>query len=875
MSSYRALDLKDENRRLKGHLAARKNEPIAIVGMSGVLPKSKDLGAYWDNLLEGNNCVSRVPGKRTVGDSRWSDPELVAWGGFIDDLDLFDPQFFGISPREAEFMDPQQRIFLECAWKTIEDAGYSRSAITGKNIGVFAGVSTWDYSARIRRSGVRPDYYTSIGMAHCMIPNRISHVFDFHGPSEAVTTACSSSLVAIGRAVDALRGGICEAAIAGGVNAIIEPAALLASRAMLSADGCCKTFDESANGMVRGEGVGTVYLKRLSDAERDGDNIYALILGSGCNHGGMARTITAPNPDAQSQLLIDTYKNLGIDPASISYIEAHGTGTKLGDPIEIEGLKKAFSHLYEAVGRTMPSQPHCGIGTAKVNVGHLEAAAGMAGLFKVVLSMQSGLLPGNIHLKQQNSKIDLSGTPFYLIKDREDWHALKDEFGTALPRRAGINSFGFGGTNAHLVVEEYRPRSLKTDDRCIAKGGVFVLSAKNTEALKEYAQSMLGFIHRRSKSLAEDASFLPRLLYTLQVGREPMSQRLAFIVDGWQDLECSLDEFLRSGRLGDRGFVGTAVVQSDLPNDWPTWRLDDISRAWTMGGTIDWCRLYTDSMPIRIPLPTYPFARCSYWVECPDLTAVPLANIASAATNHGPMPVSEPPVAPNSSNTKLEDSLASLMGQVLKIDAGLISMTENPANYGVDSVNWLEFLDLVERELGAHIDLSEIQDSSNSIRCMASRMSEKVGMQKSPVPNGSSDRLQSHIRGRVAEVLKLEGASVDALDVKNSLAGYGVDSVNWLEFIDLLSKDFCVDIDLDELSGPSVGLADLVSELTTKYPEEISAWSSNLEAPLDGEDVMPGNGDISAFVDGLSIEEIEELFESAKNDHTHSGSEIA
>ena len=297
----------------------------------------------------------------------------IQWGGFMNDIDSFDAKFFGITPREAELMDPQHRIFIETVWMTIEDAGYKPSDLWNTKTGVYVGVSTLEYNDILKENGVAVQAQTATGNAHSVLANRISYMLNLHGPSEPIDTACSSSLTAIHHASEAIRHGECDMAIAGGVNVLLSPTLFISfSKAgMLSPDGKCKTFDENANGYVRGEGCGAILMKPLSRVIADGDHIYAVIR-DGYDSGGHVNTLTSPNPNAQAELISDTWMRAGISPDTITYMETHGTGTPLGDPIEINGLKKAFGRMYEASGRTMEIQAYCGIGAVKSNIGHLE-----------------------------------------------------------------------------------------------------------------------------------------------------------------------------------------------------------------------------------------------------------------------------------------------------------------------------------------------------------------------------------------------------------------------------------------------------------------------------------------------------------------------
>ncbi|MCP4276555.1 MAG: polyketide synthase, partial [Gammaproteobacteria bacterium] len=449
--------------RLLTPVESNKTEPIAIVGISGKFPQANTLEAFWNNLKEGKDCITEIPKDRWDCQSIYGDPHTevnksnIIWGGFIDGVEEFDPQFFGISPREAELMDPQQRLIMAYVWKVIEDAGYSPENLSGTQTGIFIGTGHSGYTDLISQANIPIEGYTSTSMAPSVGPNRMSYLLNLHGPSEPIETACSSSLVAIHRAVQAIETGNCEMAIVGGVNTIITPQLHISfnKAGMLCEDGRCKTFSDQANGYVRGEGVGMLFLKRLSAAEQDRDHIYATIRGSAENHGGRANSLTAPNPKAQSDLIQTAWQKAGIDPRTVGYIEAHGTGTELGDPVEINGLKGAFKALYEQTGDINITNAHCGLGSIKTNIGHLELAAGVAGVIKVLLQLQHKTLVKSLHCDSINPYIDLKESPFYIVRENREWQALQDQQGRDLPRRAGISSFGFGGVNSHIVIEEY------------------------------------------------------------------------------------------------------------------------------------------------------------------------------------------------------------------------------------------------------------------------------------------------------------------------------------------------------------------------------------------------------------------------------------
>lgn len=477
-------------------------EPMAIIGMSGIFPMARDLDEFWKNLLDGRDCIQEIPKERWDWRAYEGDPmkEInktnIKWGGFIDGIDEFDPLFFGISPREAEIMDPQQRLLMTYIWKAIEDAGYAAKCLAGTKTGIFVGIADSGYGLLLSKTDTPIESYFSTSMVQSMGPNRMSYFLNIHGPSEPVETACSSVLVAINRAASAMENGSCEMAIVGGINTILIPEIhiSMSKAGALSNDGKCKTFSNEANGYVRGEGVGMLVLKKLNAAEEAGDHIYGIIRAASENHGGRANSLTAPNPKAQAELLVTAYTKARIDPRTVTYIEAHGTGTELGDPVEINGLKTAFKELYQASGDPGMIGAPCGLGSVKSNIGHLEIAAGIAGVIKVLLQLKHKTLVKSLHCQNINPYIQLQDSPFYIVQETKEWQALQDEAGKDLPRRAGVSSFGFGGANAHIVIEEYikKERTITNDE----EPQIIVLSAQNQDRLKEYAADFLAFINQ-------------------------------------------------------------------------------------------------------------------------------------------------------------------------------------------------------------------------------------------------------------------------------------------------------------------------------------------------------------------------------------------
>ncbi|HXO68581.1 MAG TPA: polyketide synthase, partial [Bradyrhizobium sp.] len=462
-----------------------RSADIAIVGIACRFPGANNYREFWNNLIGNVSSVQEVPSWRWnknkfySQDRREENKTVSKWGGFLDGVDCFDAPFFNISRREAEFMDPQQRLMLELAWACFEDAGYAPSSFQASRTGVYVGVFNFDYKELVEKSVASIEGHMSTGLYNALIPNRISYFFNLSGPSIPVDTACSSSLVALHEAAEALRSGACETALVGGVNLLCTPTHFISfsKMGMLSRDGVCRTFDDKANGYVRGEGAAFVLLKPLDRAIRDDDRIWGVIRGTAVNHGGKVDTLTTPNDVAQGEVIAEAWGEAGIAPHEIDYIEAHGTGTAKGDPIEISGLKRAFSSLAVRHGIEVPEHS-CGLGSVKANIGHLEAAAGMAGLIKTLLCMRHGALPALTHFTKLNTRIDFAGTPFYVVDRQQVWPRRADAGGRSLPRRAGVSSFGFGGVNAHVVIEEYVAPE-RTAAAPAAKGpALVVLSAK-------------------------------------------------------------------------------------------------------------------------------------------------------------------------------------------------------------------------------------------------------------------------------------------------------------------------------------------------------------------------------------------------------------
>lgn len=582
--------------------------PVAIIGVGLRLPGADSLDAFWGHLSSGRSLINEVPARRWNADELRGNPAKEnktnsVWGGFLEDADAFDAAFFNVSPREASWMDPQQRFALEMAWHAIEDAGLRAHSLAGSRTGVYMGVCHWDYAELIEKHLERLDAYTPTGIAFSVIANRVSHFFDLRGPSVTNDTACAASLVSIYEAVRALQNGECDLALAGGVNLAWSPNHFIAfaKSGMLSKDGKAKAFDARADGYVRGEGGAMLLLKPLARAQEDGDPIHAVISGIGTNHGGHTSSLTVTNPTAQADLIAEVHGRAGVAPDEISYVEAHGPGTPLGDPIEISGLKAAFRKRASDTGVVL-QEGSCGIGSVKTNIGHLEGAAGVAGIAKVLAALRYDALPPNVGFETLNPLIDLSGTPFRIQSRLTPWPRRDGK-----PRRAGISSFGFGGTNAHAVIED---APLVPEAERSSHGPLVVpISAKSDTALRRSAEVLIDFLDRQPGLNLVD------LALTFQAGREEMDRRVAFVVESVADLRDASIAYV-AGEPDTRVRLQGAGAAEAEP-----WRSADV---WAGGGDV----VFTaPSGAQRIHAPLYPFERERHWIDTAtgikDARAVP------------------------------------------------------------------------------------------------------------------------------------------------------------------------------------------------------------------------------------------------------------
>jgi acyl transferase domain-containing protein/acyl carrier protein len=618
-------------------------EPIAIVGMGCRFPGgAHDPEAFWRLLRDGVDTVTEAPKERWDIDAYFDpDPDAAGkmytrYGSFLDGVDRFDAAFFGISPREAALMDPQQRLMLEVSWEALERAGVAPARLRGTAAGVFVGMMTQDYSRLLEGANLE-NAYAATGNGYGFTAGRVAHTLGLQGPAMAIDTACSSSLVAVHLACQSLRAGESELALAGGVNLSLSPVStIIQCRAkMLSPDGRCKTFDASANGYVKGEGCGVIVLRRLSDAMAAGNRILAVIRGSAVNHDGVSSGITVPNGAAQEQVIRNALAAGGVDPRQVSYIEAHGTGTALGDPIELAALRAVFRE-----GR--PPEDPLAVGSVKTNLGHLEGAAGIAGLMKLVLALENGEIPPHLHFRDPNPHFEWGSLPLRVATVRQPWAAGERR------RIAGVSAFGFSGTNAHVVLEEAPAAT--------AAGGlkrerhILTLSAKSEAALRNLAAR---YRQHLAENLGQD---LGDVCFTAHTGRTHFAYRMSVVASTPAEAREKLAH-AAVGKAGGRapkiGFACPGgAADSTLAELWRSWGIapaaigrggapefadcdlaieiapkpmqavyDDLAAAYRCGAAIDWVAFERGSGYRPVVLPTYPFERERHWVQPAETAA--------------------------------------------------------------------------------------------------------------------------------------------------------------------------------------------------------------------------------------------------------------
>lgn len=622
--------------------AVRDSDPVAIIGMSIKVPECEDAAAFWRAISENRSCISEIPDDRwdwqssvsshLSGDGR----ESTRWGGFIDGIREFDAEFFGLSPDRAKAMDPRIRLLLQATWNAIEDAGYSAERLAGGNVASYVGMLKHDgYADLLRLHADEVDVDEINVLSAFSAANWLNYHFDFNGPSEVVESACASGIVALDKATAALQARTCDMAIVGGANALLTPEmhSSLGRYGILSADGRCKTFSEAADGFVRSEGVGVLVLKRALEAEAAGDHIYGLVLGTAQTHNGRTQSPMSPNTRAQTRAITAAHKRAGVPPDSVTYVEMHGTGTRIGDTIEVNGLKAAFDELAQvSAGGGRPEGPWCGLGSVKGNVGHLEPASGIISVVKVLQQFRRGVLIGNPHTDALNPDLQLRSSPFYVLQENAPWTRIRDAYGAEIPRRAGISAFGAGGVNAHSVLQEHLSATSGEPDDPDLSGGpeLIVLSARTREQLAQRVLQLEEFLDDADPATIR----LEDIAYTLQFGRDEMEFRLGLRATSIAEVLERIRRYLAKGadaagvfegranqkrrsrrvaNLAEASRIGAEGAEADSDGE-------ALLRGWVNGAAVNWHDFHRQRRPRRLALPTYPFAKRRVWFDGPAST---------------------------------------------------------------------------------------------------------------------------------------------------------------------------------------------------------------------------------------------------------------
>lgn len=645
-------DIKQENLNLNNNDSESRgkdnSKDIAIVGMSARFPEASNYNQFWDNIKQSKVATREIPEERWNWkkyykiDGKIKNRTVSRWGCFVKNVDTFDLRFFSISQREADAMDPQQRILLEEAWACFEDAGIRPSKIAEKRVGVFVAACHMDFRDLLERNqeNIVPHY--TLGIHPSILANRISYLFNLKGPSVQLDTGCAGSLTSVHYAAESIINGECEMALAGGVNIIIAPNnnVRLSKMLMLSPTGVLRAFDKDADGYVRGEGAGFVLLKPLKRALEDGDPIYAVIKSTAINHCGKTISISYPSLDAQAEVIADALHKADVPVESIGYVELHGTGTPKGDPVEFEGLKKAFTELSPTENSGEKKIGYCGLGSVKTNIGHLEAAAGIASIIKVILSMKYCLLPATANFEQLNPAIDMGGTPFYLVNRLHTWERTRHKNGE-YPRRAGISSFGLGGANAHIILEQASQdeKSHKRKDEYY----LICLSAKTDRALQRKAIELYDFLKQHGNDVTIDS-----ISYTLLCGRDHFEKRISIVTDSIQGLKDSLlatQDYLwtknEAVRMPENNEISAIIAEraeneEDKHSKEYKKYLEMLAEYYVNSADAEWEKLFDVGCKMA-HIPTYPFEPTKCWI--PD--ANKLVDNVLPFDNESDVPINE------------------------------------------------------------------------------------------------------------------------------------------------------------------------------------------------------------------------------------------
>ncbi|WP_312886184.1 beta-ketoacyl synthase N-terminal-like domain-containing protein, partial [Paenibacillus plantarum] len=703
------------------YIEETNDNDIAIIGVSAKLPMADNVEEFWDLLSNGKDLIRDLPYSRrkdieayqTIKSDHVEENYPIA--AYLDSIDTFDYSFFRMSPRQAALMDPHHRIFLEMTWKAIEDAGYGGNKLVGKNVGVFAGFNPrLEYKKIIEEVDPASLSDSLIGNLPSVLASLISHYMDFKGPNMVINTACSSSLVAVHVALQSLRNKECTVALVGGIRLSILPHEDIRSSdiGIVSSNGRAMVFDDDSDGSGGGEGCVVMLLKPLSTAIEDKDNIYAVIKGSAINNDGTSASISTPNAKAQEEVIDKAWSDAGVDPETIDYIEAHGTGTKLGDPIEVKGIKDAFS-------RYTRKKQFCAVGSVKTNMGHLDTAAGIAGLLKAVLSLKHQQIPASLYFKTPNRNIDFEDSPLYVNRALIPWESIG-------PRRCGITSLGLSGTNAHVILEE-APSFWNDQETQYSSLRVLAISSLTEKSLKILVSKYRSFLERNELVNIDD------LCFTTNTGRGHYSHRLALIFEDITDLEKKLKQLesiewyqIKDEEIHYKTINDQALEYQKDRSEWTDQRvmelikigfhretLIEICRMYTEGCDLNWDLLYKGQRRRRISLPTYSFEAQRCWIQNDDLNGVTLETKerVSAKKQH------KIPILKKMQHVtvlgKIEELyseqelvIANVWGKLLGYDS--INIYDDYYRLGGDSIQALRIVNMLNEMLDTNLEVSDL-----------------------------------------------------------------------------------------------------------------------------------------------------------------------
>jgi 3-oxoacyl-(acyl-carrier-protein) synthase/acyl carrier protein len=799
---------------------ARLSEDIAIVGMSCRFPDATGLQAYWNNLMSGRSSIREVPESRWKWQQHYSESvqpgkTVSRWGAFIEDVDCFDATLFGIAAQDAQRMDPQERLLCEEVYEAFRDAGIDVGRLSGSNTGVFIGYEYAEYEQLLRsrphRSADTPAFSSSSPAYY--LANRLSFAFDFTGPSEAINVNCASSAVAINRAHGSLATGESDVAVAAGVclNLFAGDYVAASQYRLLSPNGTCAVFDDNANGFTRGEGVGVLVLKRLTDARRDNNRIYGVIKACSQNNRGRAASLSDIKHEAITDVLSRCYRKAALQPSDISYIEVDGYCTKWGDSFEFEGIKNVFRDL-------PPGRKFCALGSVKGNIGHLEPASGMASVIKVALSMYHGTFPPTITARTLNEFVDIESPshPLYLAQHAIPFEGIRSS--PTAPIRAGISSFSDSGSNVHILIEEFVPQQTRTPEPGSPQQELFVVSAANARRLDAQLEAFVEMLaSERPRPQLQDVAF------TLQTGRQGLPARLAIVAASLDELHEKIVTFRSSSdqqrcTLGARGIfygdssstgsnplleiITEAMVSMQLQQARQLRRWREVALLWVNGVVIPWAAIWSDQAASVVSLPRYPFARDRYWIDAIDAVADVLPQPAASASTLLAAAARDAtgcatPAAPKRQRVPAETSSDTRADAVQKMDLFLRQELANQLDLAAHEIPGdRNYLELGVNSLGV-ISLSRKVNQFLGVRLSPSVFVKYPDVQQSAAYLGTTYREQIDRMEVTADSAEAEIAVGIAAPDWQELAAVSADEPSWIEAAALLpelSSDAATDV---------------------------------------------------------------------------------